>query len=307
VAPPIEASCVYGYRAAFVVADWSRMPTARNVRHTAKNALYRAPAPIGDTLARVLLRGMERFVALRETRSQGTLLDNGLPVPPARLRVVVVGHADVDEFLTAGRRDNGIIRDSVRRAGIEPGDLGAVLDWGCGCGRVARWWQDLEGPAIHGCDYNGNLVEWVDANLPFVEGRMNELVPPLPYANASFDLIYALSVFTHLTDDRARAWMREIGRVLKPGGMFWFTTHGQAYRDRMTSEDQTRFDRGGSVVQFAGAEGTNACAAFHPAGFVRTDLAREFEVLESTEAHLLSQDERQGLVQDRWLVRRRPA
>jgi SAM-dependent methyltransferase len=278
------------------------MPSAHKARHAAKNALNRAPAPIRDPLGRVLLRAMERYITVRGARSEGTLVDHGLPVPPARLRVLVSGGADVEEFLAAGRRENGIIRASLQRAGIDPRDLGAILDWGCGCGRVGRWWQDLEGPAIHGCDYNDELVRWVDANLPFVEGRKNELDPPLPYGDASFDLVYAISIFTHLTDEVARAWMREIGRVLKPGGVFWFTTHGEAYRDRMTPDDRARFVRGKPVVQFAGAEGTNLCAAFHPAGFVRSELARDFEILESTEAHLLAPEEQQGLIQDRWLV-----
>ena len=75
--------------------------------------------------------------------------------------------------------------------------MGSILDFGCGCGRVVRWWRDL--PAeIHGSDFNPTLVRWCRENLPFGVFEVNRPEPPLPYPDDSFDLVYALSVLTHL-------------------------------------------------------------------------------------------------------------
>ncbi len=74
--------------------------------------------------------------------------------------------------------------------------------------RVARHWAAVPGPEVHGCDYNPELVEWCASNLCSLRGDFrNELAPPLPYVSGSFDLIYALSVFTHLDDALQRAWL----------------------------------------------------------------------------------------------------
>jgi SAM-dependent methyltransferase len=180
-----------------------------------------------------------------------------------------------------------------------------ILDWGCGCGRIIRWWSDVPDIRVDGCDYNSELVAWVDQNLPFVNASVNQLAPPLPYEPESFDFVYALSVFTHLTDDMAHSWMREIHRVLAPGGLFFFSTHGMSYRDKLAPAETARFDSGIPVVQFSSVEGSNLCAAYHPRQWIESSLLDGFQLIELREPHLLDESERAGLVQDRWLIRKR--
>jgi SAM-dependent methyltransferase len=179
-----------------------------------------------------------------------------------------------------------------------------MLDWGCGCGRILRWWDDLPHTIIDGCDYNADLVEWVDQKLPFASGRVNQLAPPLPYEDVTFDFVYAISVFTHLTDDLARDWMREMHRVLAPGGLFFFSTHGKMLRYKLEPSEMVDFDSGVPVVQFSSNEGSNLCAAYHPREWIESTLLDGFEVVELREAHLLDSDETAILDHDRWLIRK---
>ena len=83
---------------------------------------------------------------------------DGLPLPPPILRVQVTGTARPEEFLAQSRRAADTVRDAVRRAGRELQDLDAVLDFGCGCGRVLRRWSTVSGPSFFGSDYNPNLI-----------------------------------------------------------------------------------------------------------------------------------------------------
>ena len=100
---------------------------------------------------------------------------DGLPLPPGRLRTLVAGTDDVEWFLQGGLLAASSMRAILARSGVTIERLGAILDFGCGAGRVLRHWKSLDGPALHGTDYNPELVAWCAANLPFATFRVNRL------------------------------------------------------------------------------------------------------------------------------------
>jgi SAM-dependent methyltransferase len=61
--------------------------------------------------------------------------------------------------------------------------------------------------------------------------------PPLPFEDASFDLVYSISVFTHLDEEMQDAWLNELKRVLRPGGILIITVHGLNARKGLSGED----------------------------------------------------------------------
>jgi SAM-dependent methyltransferase len=202
---------------------------------------------------------------------------DGLPVPPARLRLLVDGRSgDAGHFLRVGRRMFESIRDAVAESGTDPGGLGAVLDFGCGCGRVARHWARLEGPEIHGCDYNPELVAWCHDSLPFLFATRNALAPPTPYVSGSFDLIYALSVFSHLDEALQAQWLAEYRRLLRPGGLLVLSLLGDSLRYRLHPAELRRYDRGELVVQRPRLAGRNLCTVYHPPSYVTGSLLSGF-------------------------------
>jgi SAM-dependent methyltransferase len=225
---------------------------------------------------------------------------SALPVPPPRLIVRVAGTADVDWFLESGRLAAESIAESLARHGRRVDELGAILDFGCGCGRVTRRWADLDSTAVHGTDANKRAVSWCRANLPFARFSSNGLAPPLPHGNGSFDLVYALSVFTHLPEELQLAWMEELERLVKPGGFLLLTTHGERYRDRLSSAERADFDDGRLVVRWAEGAGSNLCSAFHPPSYVKEQLTARFDLLE-----LVPEGAKGNPHQDLYLLRRR--
>jgi SAM-dependent methyltransferase len=229
-------------------------------------------------LSRPAVRAYETALAAKSSLfGDATLPDDGLPLPPARMRAQVGPlHADARFFLESGKHNAELVRSLVPLDGV-----GALLDWGCGCGRVLRHWAGLQHTGVHGCDINPKMVAWCNEHLPFVEASINDLSPPLPYDNGSFDLVYAFSVMTHLSEDLQRAWMDECHRVLKPGGFLLFSTLGEYFveRDRLTSEERRSFERGNIVVLYERSPGTSLCSAYHPPDYVRRELAGNFEVV----------------------------
>ncbi|HET8528870.1 MAG TPA: class I SAM-dependent methyltransferase [Gaiellaceae bacterium] len=215
-------------------------------------------------------RSYERLVALRPG---GVAPTDGAPLPPRRLMVRVAGTADPDWFLRGGRAGFDAIA-----AHVDLAQTRAVLDFGCGCGRVTRWFRDFDGE-LAGSDVSAEAIDWCRDNLP---GRYetNDLAPPFGFGDESFDLVYALSVFTHLTADLQLAWRDELRRVLKPGGRLLLTTHGRSYLPRLDAGERARFEAGELVVRWGEVVGSNLCSAYHPERYLRNTFADGFAFLE---------------------------
>ncbi len=209
-----------------------------------------------------------------------SFLSGGPPIPPGELIYLVAAHRNPAWFLRGGRTAAEAIRGTLARNGVELARLGAVLDFGCGVGRIMRHWKGVEGPRFHGTDYNPRLIEWCRQNLKFAEFKVNTLDGGLPYESESFDFVYAFSVFTHFSESLQIFWMGEMARVLKPGGHLYFTAHGEHYLDRLDAAERERFRAGRLVVTEEGLAGSNTCGAYHPEAYVRGEMARGFEVVD---------------------------
>jgi SAM-dependent methyltransferase len=234
-----------------------------------------------------VLRARDRMRARRALRRDpGVAGPDGLPLPPDELIAQVSGIRVPEEFIAGGAIGRDVITAVLARNGVRVAELGAMLDFGVGCGRVARHWAGLD-VDVHGCDYNGELVEWCRRNLSHVTARSNGLDPPLPYDDERFDLVYALSVFTHLTKSQQRSWIAELRRVTRPGGLVLFTTHGPsfAFGDPAwpPAEIRARLADGELVVVLPEHAGRNACTAIHPRSWVQEQMLTGLELLEFCE------------------------
>ena len=207
-----------------------------------------------------------------------TSSSNGLPLPPANLIHLVTGSYDANWFLEGGKLAVQSLHDVFKPHGVSVQDFRTIFDFGCGCGRIIRHWKFLPS-GIYGCDYNPLLINWCLENLPFAHFEKNDLEPPLPYADSLFEFVYVFSVFTHLPEATQWQWIKELFRVLEPGGFLVLTTHGEYYFDRLSPLEQEAFRAGQVVVWNRNVAGSNDCGAYHPMEYVRDKLAPSFELL----------------------------
>lgn len=102
-------------------------------------------------------------------------------------------------------------------------DVENVLDLGCGNGRHAIYFA-REGLKASGIDVSEQAIEWATEwarreNLT-VDFRVGD-ISKLPYTDGSFDVTVSHGVLDHVPPDLALAAVREVRRVLKPGGLFY--------------------------------------------------------------------------------------
>ncbi len=163
------------------------------------------------------------------------------PVPPRRLRART-GAPGLREFVEGGRAAAAELADAAQSAGRPVEQAGAVLDFGCGSGRVLPQLAAKTSASCVGCDVDGAAVEWAARHRPECEWRVSAFSPPLPFAAQAFDLLYSISVFSHLDEALQHRWLAELTRVLAPGGVALLSVHGPgAFEEFRSGRVRTRW------------------------------------------------------------------
>jgi SAM-dependent methyltransferase len=237
---------------------------------------------------------------------------DNLPVPPSEFHFLISGNPNlnVSDYFEIGSACAETIKAILNRNGLDIGNFRAVLDFGCGVGRVIRHFQHLKGIKLYGSDINPAFIEWCKANLPFAEFELNEARPPLIYNSGIFDLVYAFSVFTHLPEPFQTLWFQELSRVMIPGGYLVMTTHGEAYAQHILSQDDREKFQSGQLIVYNEQEvgkplSYGQCNAFHPVGFVKEKIANghPFEFVDYMKGEVI--DAGRGVIgQDVYLLRK---
>jgi len=122
------------------------------------------------------------------------------------------------------------------REGRPVGESTRVLDFGCGWGRMLRFFLNrVDSQNLYGIDVRDESVDMARQLNPFARFVRTEALPPTSFADGFFDLIFAYSVFSHLSEAVSRAWIAELARVMKPGGLAIVTTQGSGFLDLVES------------------------------------------------------------------------
>lgn len=156
-----------------------------------------------------------------------------------------------------------------------------VLDFGSGAGRTLRHFAaEAHSAEFWGADLHEPSVRWMADNIcpPFHSWQSSEL-PPLGLEHESFDLIYAISVFTHITDG-SLPWLLELHRLLKPGGLVIATYMGR-WNSEWFAREQWDEDRIGMNVLYHHREwDRGGPAVLISDWWLREHWGRAFDVVE---------------------------
>jgi SAM-dependent methyltransferase len=152
---------------------------------------------------------------------------SGVHIPPRRLRART-GAPGAEAFVRGGAKAAAELQAAYAIA--DRGPLSAarsILDLGCGSARVLPHVAALAPEAsCTGADIDAAAIGWAARHKPGMRWERSSFRPPLPFADAEFDLVYSISVFSHLDAALQDAWLAETARVLAPGGVALLSVHG---------------------------------------------------------------------------------
>jgi SAM-dependent methyltransferase len=212
--------------------------------------------------------------------------DREAPIPPRRLisRTDCVGR-DYDDasffeyYKESGRQRKRAVIDAVPNGYSFEGKH--VLDFGCGAGRVLRQFvPEASTGEFWGCDLHEPTIAWLERNLsPPLRFYVNDSRPPLPHPDGYFDLIYAISVFTHITHEWS-AWLLELHRILKQDGLLVATFIGPGLWKKSLRKDVPEDELGMGVLHLHNRlDNTSGPLVLHSPWWIRAHWGRAFEIL----------------------------
>jgi SAM-dependent methyltransferase len=111
-----------------------------------------------------------------------------------------------------------------------------ILDFGVGWGRIGRFFlNEIEPGNLYGIDVDSQFIETCRRIFHVGHFLTCDPWPPTPLPDGHFAFIVGYSVFSHLSEEACRAWMREFNRLLVPGGLVALTTRGRWFFDYCAS------------------------------------------------------------------------
>src|SRR5579862_7396836 len=130
-----------------------------------------------------------------------------------------------DQFVFSGTQIflavESAIKDHMPGRAVDELD---ILDFGCGVGRVAMpFFYKYRRP--NACvDIMPPCIEYLREVLPEANPSRISFTAPLAFADASFDVIYSISVWTHMSPEDGARWLLEMKRILRPNGLALIST-----------------------------------------------------------------------------------
>lgn len=223
-------------------------------------------------------------------------------MPPEELRWRATGLRDAESFLGSAAVDAGFFeKEALGREHKSFRDFGSILDFGCGCGRLIRTLRPLcdQWVSLHGTDIDRDAIQWCKDNIADATFFLNGENPPLPFAEKTFDLIYACSVFSHLDADHQFRWLGELQRIMKPGGYLLLTFRSELNADRIEDaavRERVRRDLNSQVMAFMPSDTWKDAfpawygEAYHTADYIWKNWGSYFEVVRIIPARTIGQE-----------------
>jgi 2-polyprenyl-3-methyl-5-hydroxy-6-metoxy-1,4-benzoquinol methylase len=180
--------------------------------------------PIGviDRICPLKFNIMTNGQPLGKYQSATWIPTRGLAVPGDAGIDRVAGRVGETGYLFTGASCYDNLKEVAVAAGSPLDTSKRNLDWGCGCGRISRYFVQESYPEFFGADIDPVNISWMQEHF----GDKFVLVssePPTSFQECYFDAVFGHSVFTHLKEDAQFSWLKELHRICRVGARIYVT------------------------------------------------------------------------------------
>jgi SAM-dependent methyltransferase len=223
------------------------------------------------------LRLLKKILASYKENNRFKTEHSDLHFPPYRILHDTLATCSYKAYYDSGIAHARVICSLIRAFKKESRLV--ACEWGCGPARIIQHLKALDTgiSRLIGTDYNEETVRWCRQHYPDIVFLINGIRPPLNIEQHSLDVLYSISVFTHLSEELHYAWIEEILRVLKPGGLFIGSFHGDNFKFKLLADELERYEKSELVVRDKVFEGSRLYSCFHSDVFVKDKLLRQFK------------------------------
>lgn len=206
-------------------------------------------------------------------------------LPQASLRYRVNGTPQLTSFLLEGKRCSKDLLAALAGIGKQIDSFKNVLDFGCGCGRTLRWFENHAVTiSFAGTDIDVQAINFCQQTFGAMHFSVNSPLPPLEFHDDQFDLIYSISVLTHLNEEYQFRWLEELKRIVKPEGIVLLSIHGQNCWSKLPAVYQSTINTNGFLFikenVWKGIYPEWYQTSFHTETYVREKFSTYFLVLD---------------------------
>jgi SAM-dependent methyltransferase len=140
-----------------------------------------------------------------------------------------------------------------------------ILDFGAGVGNSLPYWRRyFPKSAIVGADVSSRSLALAVQRFPGLAAPVVFDGERLPFGDASFDAAFAANVFHHIDPSEHDKHLRDLFRVLRPGGIFFLFEHNPSNPLTVHAVDTCEFDRDAQLVPPRSARRRLRSAGFDP-------------------------------------------
>ncbi len=225
--------------------------------------------------------------------------DERFSVPEGTRRERVHGTAAEQNFLRTGHSNYRRIKALIARFAPRKRRPIRILDWGCGAGSVGRY--AIVDPQLDytGADIDIDNIAWCRQHIDPDRFIAIDTEPPTPLKKSSFDVVFGISVLTHLNEQNQFKWLAELRRITRPGGICLLSILGVQAQAKIPWLLTDAYALGAYGFQFIEevheigqivGQDTYYGIAYHLKPYVRREWSRWFDVIDFVPGALGHQD-----------------
>jgi SAM-dependent methyltransferase len=148
-------------------------------------------------------------------------------------------------YFGGGEWNAAEVEKVLRDIDVSLRDVGSLLEFACGYGRLTRHFVHMISPAkITGSDIDPRAVDFVIEKFG-VRGFPSTATPADLHHDRRYELIVVVSLFSHLPNDTWGPWLARMHSLLEDGGLLLFSTLGMhAWDVNIPEEDRAAYQTG---------------------------------------------------------------